>query len=53
MEFIAIDRTYYGPEWNANHGMVVTETVEADNGEKFDIWRKADELVSATPHKEG
>lgn len=52
-ELISIDRTFYGPEWNEKHGMVITETVDADNGEKFDVWRRKDELVGATPHKEG
>jgi len=52
-EFISIDRTFYGPEWCRNHGMVVTETVKADSGEKFDIWRLENRLVCAIPVKEG
>ena len=46
-----IDRTYYGPEWCQKHGMVITDTIEADNGEKFDIWRRGNESVCAIPNK--
>ena len=44
-----IDRTYYGPEWNRKHGMTVTEIVETDSGEKFEIWKKGYELACAIP----
>lgn len=52
MELVSIDRTYYGPEWCQNHGMRVTETITADTGEKFDIWRLEGKLVCAIPSKE-
>jgi len=48
---MTVDRTYYGPEWCKKHGMVIADTVEADNGETFNIWRKADELICAIPVK--
>lgn len=51
-EIIHIDRTYYGPQWNEEHGMEITEMVETENGEWYDIWRKGSELVSAIPKME-
>lgn len=52
-DIIHIDRTFYGPEWNQNHGMIIVETVETENGERFDIWRKGNELACAIPQREG
>lgn len=51
-EIIHIDRTFYGPEWCDKHDMIITETVDAD-GERFDIWKKGNELACAIPHREG
>ena len=49
VEMITIDRTFYGPEWNEKHGMIITETIEADDGMQYDIWRRSNELVCAIP----
>lgn len=51
VEFVSIDRTHYGPEWCRNHDMKVTDIVEADNGEKFEIWRLEGKYVCAIPVK--
>ena len=47
LEMVAIDYTTYGPEWNKNHGMNITEQITAE-GITFDIWRGAG-MASATP----
>ena len=52
-DIISIDRTYYGREWCEKHGMVITETVEADSGEMFEIWRLERRMVCAIPVKKG
>ena len=45
-----VDRTFYGPEWCANHGMKIVYDVTADNGETFDVW-KSENLSCAIPRK--
>ncbi len=48
-QVINIDRTYAGREWCERKNMIITETITAENGETFSIYRKKDVLVSAIP----
>ncbi len=53
LEMLNIDRTHYGPEWCEKHGMQIVETIAADNGETFNVWKKGSELACAIPVMEG
>lgn len=46
---INIDRTFFGRDWCVRHGMKKTEEVVAENGERFDIYERKNELICAIP----